>query len=410
MSALRQAREVRLWSRDRAVREITDLAARKGLPRPGVDTTALARWERGRHLPDQFNASLLSELYQTSAAELGIEDVKRREFLQKTALSAITTGFDGARLVDALVRPARVDGRLLDSLAQLTRGFAHQAEEVPPAVLLPAVATHLARIRWLSAGSHPDSTRRRLQITASEAAVMAGRLAFWTDDRGQARSYYREARQQAREAGDSQLQAIALSFEADLYSGVPYLGTMGGDTETAYELFDEASSLERPDWSPLLRGWVRGCRAEELATLGRGDESDRDLEAAHTAMETARPGQYTAIDVANLDITTATAGLAGFEGACAIALGRTEQAERAFASGLAQAVSVGRYSGLAATYALKEEVEEGSRLLTLGLRLAVERDLATRLRRVEGIRARYFSRFESHPAVQRFDEELAAVR
>jgi hypothetical protein len=56
------------------------------------------------------------------------------------------------------------------------------------------------------------------------------------------------------------------------------LGTMGGDTHTAYELFDEAASLERSDWSPLLRGWVYGCRAEELAALGRADESDRDLE------------------------------------------------------------------------------------------------------------------------------------
>ena len=89
-------------------------------------------------------------------------------------------------------------------------------------------------------------------------------------------------------------------------------------------------------------------------------------------MTMAQPGvqHNPAIDVASLDIVTSTAGLAGFIGACALALERIEEAEAVFTEGLAEAVSVGRFSGLAAVRALQEQVEESCRLLTEALEMA----------------------------------------
>jgi tetratricopeptide (TPR) repeat protein len=181
---------------------------------------------------------------------------------------------------------------------------------------------------------------------------------------------------------------------------------MGGNTRVALTLFDRAASLDAPDWPPVLRAWMVGCRAEEHAALGHALESDRDMEAAHRAIAVTGVVHNPALDVASLDIVTTTAGLAGFIGACALALERHQEAAAIFQQGLDEAVSVGRLSGLAAVRALEEELEEACRLLTEALELAIQRDLPTRLRRVEGVRARYLSRWPEYPAVQEFDERF----
>jgi hypothetical protein len=106
------------------------------------------------------------------------------------------------------------------------------------------------------------------------------------------------------------------------------------------------------------------------------------MEAAHRAMASARPSHATIIDVAALDITASAAGLTGFAGACALALGRAEEAATAFDAGLAEASSAGRLSGLAAAYALRQEAERAAELLMEALDLVVSRGLPTRLRTV----------------------------
>ncbi len=151
-------------------------------------------------------------------------------------------------------------------------------------------------------------------------------------------------------------------------------------------------------------------RAEEYAVLGRAAESDRDMERAYTALAAVRPGEGDMIlDIAALDIGAAGAGLSGFEGACAIALRRAREAREAFEAGLREQTSVGRLSGLAAAFALEDDVESAAELLSQALDEAMRRKLPTRRRRVEGVRAAFLSHASDHPAVQRFDERLRAA-
>jgi len=278
-------------------------------------------------------------------------------------------------------------------------------------MLLAAVAPLMQRLRFLLlAASHPATLRQRLQALYAETATIAGRLAFWNDDRGQSEHLLKFAGNLASDIHERHLLAVVLAFRADLYSTVPYIGTVPNNTNLALTMFEEAASLDGPDTPPLLRSWVYGCRAEEYATLRRGLESDRDMERAHTALAASRPGVGDQVlDIAVLDIAAAAAGLSGFEVACAIALGRGREAREAFEAGLKEQTSVGRLSGLAAAFALEGDIESASELLTQGLDEAIRRQLPTRRRRVEGVRAAFLSHASDHPAVQRFDERLRAA-
>ena len=74
-----------------------------------------------------------------------------------------------------------------------TRLYAGQAQSMAPGALFAAVAALMERVRGLLAGSQAAAVRQRLQALYAENATMAGRLAFWRDDRGQADSLLRLA-------------------------------------------------------------------------------------------------------------------------------------------------------------------------------------------------------------------------
>jgi tetratricopeptide (TPR) repeat protein len=385
-----------------------------------VDGTTVWRWETGVSATPNYRR-LLGRVTEVEMTRMG--EATRREFLGQLGTLAGWSLLGGAaglpalampgmideeRLGFAQVSPDRLDQRMLDDLVALTQLYVRQAQAVAPATMLGAVQDLMRRIRWLLNGSHPEATRRRLSVLYAENATMAGRLAFWNDDRGQAEELLKLAGELARDADERHLRAVALAFRADLYSTVPYIGTVPNNTNLALALFNEAAALDAADAPPLLRSWVYGCRAEEFAVLKRPLDSDRDMERAHAALAAAQGalGGDQVVDIAVLDIAAAAAGLSGFEGACAIGLGRAREAREAFEAGLREQSSIGRLSGLAAAYALEGDIESAADLLTRGLDEAVARRLPTRRRRVEGVRAAFLSRAEGHPAVQRFDERL----
>jgi transcriptional regulator with XRE-family HTH domain len=378
----------------------------------GTTDKGVERWELRGQVPQPAAMRALATALELPVDRLVALAQQQRDGEPVAAVAGDAAGMvDDERLAFALAHPHRVDHRSIDDLATLTRLYASQAQSIAPVVLLGEVAGLMRRLRWLLAGSHPAASRRRLQLLYAENATIAGRLAFWNDDRGQAQTLLKLAAEVAGEVQEHQLLALSLAFRADLHSTVPYIGTVPNNTNLALTLFDEAAGLDRPDTPPLLRSWVFGCRAEEYATLRRPLESDRDMERAHTALAAARPGLGTdqVLDIAVPDIAAAAAGLSGFEGACAIALGRAREAREAFESGLKEQSSVGRLSGLAAAHALEGDVEPAAELLTRGLEEAMARQLPTRRRRVEGVRAAFLSHAADHPAVQRFDERLRAA-
>jgi transcriptional regulator with XRE-family HTH domain len=375
----------------------------------------LVQVENGRADPgygDLLNvASVLnvdiSDLVPAQRATTGTPHGRRDQAVQPAQGNPV----DDERLTFALTHPHQIDRQSIDDLAALTRLYASQAQSMSPGALMAVVAALMQRLRVLLAGSQTASIRQRLQALYAENATMAGRLAFWSDDRGQSEHLLKLAGSMATEVNERHLLAVVLAFRADLYSTVPYIGTVPNNTNVALALFEEAAALDAHDTPPLLRSWVYGCRAEEYATLKRASESDRDMERAHTAQAAAGPvlGADQVLDISTLDIAAAAAGLTGFEGACALALGRAKEAREAFAAGLREQSSIGRLSGLAAAYALEGDIEPAVELLTQGLEEAIARKLPTRRRRVEGVRAAFLSHASDHPAVQRFDERLRAA-
>jgi len=182
--------------------------------------------------------------------------------------------FDDERMSFAEMHPHQLDGKSIADLAALTRLYAQQAQSIAPTALLAVVAALMRRLRVLLAGSQPASVRRRLQALYAENATMAGRLAFWSDDRGQAEHLLKLAAGLASEVNEPHLLAVVLAFRADLYSTVPYIGTVPNNTNVALALFDEAAAVDARDTPPLLRSWVYGCRAEEYAILsGRRNQT-----------------------------------------------------------------------------------------------------------------------------------------
>ncbi len=373
----------------------------------GTNEKAVERWELRGQVPQPAALRALAGVLEIPVEQLvGLSQQPLAEAVEPLLGGAV----DAERLTFAQAHPHQSDQQSIDDLATLTRLYAGQAQSIAPGELLTAIAALMSRLRTLLTGSHPDDVRRRLQALYAKSATIAGRLAFWNDDRGQAEHLLKLAGSLASEAKERHLLAVVLAFRADLYSTVPYIGTVPNNTNLALTLFEEAARLDGPDTPPLLRSWVYGCRAEEYATLKRDLESDRDMERAHTALAASRPGTGDRVlDIAVLDIAAAAAGLSGFEGACAIALGRAREAREAFEEGLRQQTSVGRLSGLAAAFALEGDIESAADLLTQGLDQAMRRQLPTRRRRVEGVRAAFLSHASDHPAVQRFDERLRAA-
>jgi tetratricopeptide (TPR) repeat protein len=413
--ALDRAIKGRGWIYDDLADRLQEAAPELDLPAPAHDANTVGRWVRGERHPRGRNIRLLCHVFRATPVELGLvepedPDLNRRHFLEGLAGAGLLTLGDPERLADTLARPARVTPAFLEELACLTRLYAHQAQRLAPATLLPAVADHLARIRILMTGSHPESAERQLQLLAAEASIVAGRLAFWRDDHGQARAQLGEAVQRCRELNEPHLLALALALKADLHSSVPYLGTTGGSTMMAIDLFSEAIELDSPNMSAHLRAWLYGCRAEEYAVLKRADDSDRDMDAAHQALAQAHIEEDTIVGVARaVDVSIRVPGLSGFEGAVAVALERGDDAVRTFQTSLGDGAGAGNLSGLAAGYALQGEVERAADLLTQALESATERGLHTRVRRVEGVRQKYLPPAGDVPAVRRFDERLRAL-
>ena len=292
---LREQRTARDWSQNGVADRMYAVATARELPEPrGLDASYISRWERGM-MPEPYYGYLLCLTFDVQPGTLGLPNEYRPAEVASADnardLRPPTDQIDSERVADALVHTGRVDPVLLDDLGAILSTFAGQAQAIAPAVLLPVVLDHLRRVRSLLGDSHSEATRRRLQVIACETAIVAGRLAFRADNRGDAAAYFAAAQQLAVEAGESQFRAMALAFRADLFSVVPYLGTMPGNTSVALAMFDHAARLDAPDWSPLLRAWVLACRAEEHATLGHAIESDRDMDAAHRAMARARPSE-----------------------------------------------------------------------------------------------------------------------
>ena len=417
---LRYQRRLRGWTLDEVAERLHGLAMTG--PELGVDAHMVGRWERGVRRPAPRYVALLCQLFELPADELGLveeavetiettdkeDDVRRRLFLQYLSVVTGATMLDWDRLAATLRGQLGPNDRVLvDDLEAITRSYARQVETVAPSSLLPALRSHLAVLTGSLHSGQPDAVRRRLLSLSGETALLAGRLSWLLDNRGEARRCWTLAADLGREAGDETLVASTLGMQRVFHSTIPNRGRYGS-TDRALAVLDAAESRLSGTSSPYVRLMVLLSRAEDHAALGDADSSQRDLEAAEAALAGAAgpdDGLYALWDAARI---------AGYRGSCALALDRPEEASTVLESALSATSErlIGQrcavVTDLAAAYAMQREVEHSAALLMESVDTAERAGLGELLQRVHGARV-HLSPLAATPAVRQLDERLALV-
>lgn len=415
---LRHQRRLRGWTLDEVAEGLHRLSM--GGSELGVDAHMVGRWERGVRRPAPRYVALLCRLFELPADELGLveeaaeaaetvdkeDDVRRRQFLQYMSVVTGATMLDWDRLA-AMLRGQLGPGDrvLVDDLEVITRSYARQVETVAPGSLLPALRSHLAMLSGSLHPGQPEPVRRRLLSLTGETAVLAGRLSWLLDNRGEARQCWTLACDLAREAGDGTLLAEALGNQRVLHSTIPNRGQYGRP-DRALAVLDAAEERLTSTSSPYARMMVLLLRAEDHAAVGDADASQRDLEGAESALLSAeRPddGYYALWDAGRI---------AGYRGSCALALKRPEEASTVLESALAQTSEalIGQrcavMTDLATAYAMQREAEHSAALLMQSADTAERTGLGELLQRVHGARV-HLDPWRDAPAVRLLDERLA---
>ncbi|HSR23928.1 MAG TPA: helix-turn-helix transcriptional regulator [Candidatus Eisenbacteria bacterium] len=417
---LRYQRRLRGWTLDEVAERLHGLAMTG--PELGVDAHMVGRWERGVRRPAPRYVALLCQLFELPADELGLveeavetiettdkeDDVRRRLFLQYLSVVTGATMLDWDRLAATLRGQLGPNDRVLvDDLEAITRSYARQVETVAPSSLLPALRSHLAVLTGSLHSGQPDAVRRRLLSLSGETALLAGRLSWLLDNRGEARRCWTLAADLGREAGDETLVASTLGMQRVFHSTIPNRGRYGS-TDRALAVLDAAESRLSGTSSPYVRLMVLLSRAEDHAALGDADSSQRDLEAAEAALAGAAgpdDGLYALWDAARI---------AGYRGSCALALDRPEEASTVLESALSATSErlIGQrcavVTDLATAYAMQREVEHSAALLMESVDTAERAGLGELLQRVHGARV-HLSPLAATPAVRQLDERLALV-
>jgi transcriptional regulator with XRE-family HTH domain len=416
---LRYQRRLRGWTLDEVAEGLHRLSS--GGPELGVDAHMVGRWERGVRRPAPRYVGLLCRLFELPADELGLveeveaadaadkeDDVRRRQFLQYMSVITGATMLDWDRLAAMLRgRLGTADQVLIDDLELITRDYARQVEVMAPAQLLPALRSHLAMLTGTLHAGHAAPARRRLLSLTGESAVLAGRVSWLLENRGEARQCWTLAIDLGREAGDRTLVAEALANQRVLHSTVPNRGQFGRP-DRALAVLDAAEAQLTTTSSPYARTMVHLLRAEDRATTGNADATHRDLEAAENALLSATgrdEGYYALWD---------SGRIAGYRGSCALALkdarrasGHLETALNSTDEGLVgQRCAV--QADLATAYAMQQDVERSTDLLVQTVDMAERAGLGELIQRAHGARV-HLDRWRQTAAVRILDERLAVA-
>jgi transcriptional regulator with XRE-family HTH domain len=412
-AAIAWLRERRSLTRPELAAKVRQAARDDGEPNCGVDAKTIGRWENGQApRPPQrrwLAAALGIPVEQLpGAGKLAREDkaeTERREFARLATLGVVGAMLPGAvdwERIAALGRDTPpVDSRALDELEAIGASLGRLWKISPPAALLPAVHAHLGTLGNLA----PAGTRS--QALAADVASLAGYLAFQLEERGRASAYWSLARRLARDIG-GETESRALIGASALHSTVADGGVLT-PSRTALALLDAAEASAGPRASRLLRAWVLARRAEEHAALGDGYAADADLAAAGGCLRDPQPCADCIIGPRE------SSQLAGFQGSCAVLLGRYEDAAGVLRASL-DTMPAGMVAwrsvvsaDMGAALAGMNEVDAAADALSVALDLAAEAGAPEHARRVRGVRQRHLSRFADVPAVRHLDERLISV-
>jgi tetratricopeptide (TPR) repeat protein len=333
-------------------------------------------------------------------------DMNRRQALQRLGLlsAAALLGTERLfsiepweRLSRALTQSPRLDDAALDQLQAITTSYWQLRANMASRELMAGVLGHLRTVTDLVGTSGSTAQRTRLCSIAGEISLIAGQMAFDTNDQAAARGYYRAAAEAATEANNQSLYAVAFAR-----SSFTYLET--GDTARALAFVEKANSRPIPSEDRLIRSWIGAIRAEVHASLPDETTCQIALEQAQSQLETGvnNDRYWTGFGAARL---------ADYRGVCYVRLGQPHQALAILGDSLAQlGPQAERRRGriladMATAHAQLGEVDEACRLAGEALAVSQRAQHSVVVPRLQRFRVT-ISPWQDHTAVRRFDEQL----
>jgi transcriptional regulator with XRE-family HTH domain len=333
-----RARRVRLARRRKACGYSQEQLA----DRLGVDRTSIGRWERGETDPQAFLWPRLAGLLEVTPSELDkllqpdlaapavvaetkgcdLDNVIRRDFLQLMTVTAAATALPTpANAADSShgYRPMNDHLWKVYSLAPAKRS------------VYPLVRDQAAELATTLRGAGTETTRKRLCQEAGDLFQLAGEVLFDGTHYTDAAHCYTLAAGAAKEAGNPDLWACALTRHAfiGLYGDHKYRETV--------PLLELANAVaERGDPSLSTRHWVAAVQAEAYAGIGDSDACKRALDRAeevHGLGAGMHNGGWLRFDGSRL---------AEERGTCFVRLGRLDLAESALTEALKMKLSMRR--------------------------------------------------------------------
>ncbi|AIA02997.1 helix-hairpin-helix DNA-binding motif-containing protein [Streptomyces noursei] len=200
------------------------------------------------------------------------EEVNRRRFLGGVAVTA------AAPALAVLPPTADATGEQAAALRLSTSAYRRLDGTTPSRALSEAVRSHLTLIQTIAHTAKGDRDRRRLAAVGSEAASLAGWLAWDMGDNGSARSWYGSAIKAARTAGDPLLTAYQSGSLAQFEAHA-------GNSTEALNLAQRARRAVEGDFPAVADTWLATVEALAHAVAGDRRSADKALTAARTGAE-----------------------------------------------------------------------------------------------------------------------------
>lgn len=142
--------------------------------------------------------------------------------------------------------------------------------------------------RLLDDGTMQPGERTRLATLAADTHLFAGWLALDSDLRGDARAYFRVARDLAREAGDRVLHALALDADGQMYALRTPEHRRGDPGRAAWQIGQAHAGLPA-DAPAAARAWLAVDEARHRAMVGDTYGFQAGMVRAAEAVERLKP-------------------------------------------------------------------------------------------------------------------------
>lgn len=234
------------------------------------DMTILARAATHLHIPPRLVG--LADHTAAHVAENGQHDVHRRNFLTGTAAIAAAPAL-------AALHPQPADAGQAATLRVATTAFRRLDGTTPSRHLFEPVLAHLRLTQTITAEAESPEQRARLAAVSSEAASLAGWLAWDMNDIGSARTWYGTATKAARASGDRLLSAYQLGslagFEADAGNAAQGLALV----HRARRQLGEAAPAIASAWLGTVEALAHAAAGSRAAAAAALEQAARHTEA-----------------------------------------------------------------------------------------------------------------------------------